>query len=106
MKKIFCFLLLALCISFYADAQKRPVMPAEGYWVVETNIAQPKRSTVYFYTNDHMMFYKEEVSGKKINIKRKKIALKLNRVFQEALIAWNRGQVVKENNMLVWNRLH
>jgi hypothetical protein len=105
MKKI--LFLLMVMVSFSAQGQKRKqaYMPEEGYWVVESNTSSLKKSTVYFYTSDDILIYKENVEGKKINIRKKKTVFQLNQVLRQSIIAWNREQVVRENNMLVKNRL-
>ena len=97
MKKLFVILLLACGLSASAQTKKqRPCMPSEGYWVVESNVKTPKESTVYFYTSNHDMIYKESISGKRINIKRKKTVLHLNAVLMQSLTAWNNKQPFKD----------
>ena len=98
-------LLVLSGLTLNAQNKKQPFMPREGYWVIETNIKSPKVSTVYFYTNDAILVYKEDVKGKRLNPRRKKIVMKLNHVLVESITAWNQEQVVKENTMLVKNKL-
>lgn len=105
MKKILFILFVMVSVTTHAQKRKQAFMPEEGYWVVESNTASPKNSTVYFYTNQAILIYKENVTGKKINVKRKKTVFQLNQVLRQSIIAWNREQVVKENDMLVKNRL-
>ena len=76
-------------------------MPSEGYWVVETNINTPRESIVYFYTSNQEMIYKEAVSGKRINIKRKKTVNRLNAVLMQSITARNNRQPLKEGQGLL-----
>src|SRR3712207_2690807 len=94
MKKIFFLLsMLAALSSFSQEKKQRPCMPDAGYWVVESNVKTPKESVVYFYTRGNDLIYKETISGKRINIKRKKTVRSLNAVLMQSLTAWEQNRL-------------
>ncbi len=103
MKKTFLLLLLFSTMAASAQTKKQP-MPAEGFWVIENNVKSPKESTVFFYNQDQTLIYKESISGKKLNVNRKKIVRRLNNALTQSLIAWNKEQVFRQNLQMVWNR--
>ena len=105
MRKILFILFVLLSAHSQAQKKKQPCMPEEGFWVVESNTATPKISTVYFYTSDAVLIYIENVNGKKINVKRKKVKKQLNKVLQQSIIAWKRNPVIRQNDWLVISRL-
>lgn len=73
----------------------------KGYWVMENNIKNPHNSVVYFYTNDNELMYKEQISGEKLNINRRKVLMRLNNVLVQNITAWERNKTYNENNFLV-----
>ena len=79
-------------------------MPADGYWVIENNVKTPRQSVLYCYTNDHILVYKESISGKKLNVNRPKIVRQLNAALNQALIAWKNNQPIPNANLVARNR--
>jgi hypothetical protein len=109
-KKIFislASLLIASALNFcIAGKGHNPEIPLKwtgpkGYWVIESNIKNPKNSIIYFYNNDDVLMYKEEVSGVKINVNRKKVVNRLENVLQVSSLAWQKEHKTMENEMLV-----
>lgn len=93
MKQI--FLVLLVMISMAAAAQnksKRPCMPDNGYWVIESNIHTPRQSTVHFYSANHVLIHSEEITGRKLNVRRKKVVASLNAALDQSLLAWKKGE--------------
>jgi hypothetical protein len=72
-----------------------------GYWVVESNIKTPLNSTIYFYTTDNVLVYKENVQGMKIRLNRTKVLMRLKTVLDQSVTAWHEQHISKENQMLV-----
>jgi len=60
----------------------------KGYWVVETNIHQPLQYTIRFYNNEHTIIGIKDVSGKKMNIKRRRVKMQLKSMLESSLTAW------------------
>ena len=71
-----------------------------GYWVIESNKATPKSSTIFFYTNNNVLVYTEKVEGVKLNVKRNKTLMKLKEVLDEYLIAWKQNQSTRSEQLV------
>jgi len=63
-------------------------VPEKGYWVTKTNIHFPLDHLVSFYNNDHVLIYEETLKGVKLNPKKRKLKMKLKKVLEAAVIAW------------------
>lgn len=109
MKKIFTMLFItAFSVSGLAsNAQSDTPTPSipktvsqKGYWVVESNKKTPKECIVYFYNNDHLMVYKEEIKDRKLKLNRKKTLLHLKAVLEEAVTKHESGSWAHQNNLL------
>ena len=87
------------------EAQSKSAVPKwmseKGYWVIQSNLKTPKDATIYFYTPEHQLVYKEFISGKKINIEKIKTRKHLEQVLNQAVTAWQKEGVAKENLQLV-----
>lgn len=80
------------------STQKTPSwVPELGYWVIKSNIHSPRNATVLFYSNDGTLVYEESVSGKKINIRKKRTLKLLKSVLDRSVIAWNEQNPVDMN---------
>jgi hypothetical protein len=111
MKKQFFSLLttvLFLSVSTASFAQQEHLstkfpkwLSRNGYWVVESNVKTPKNNTIYFYTTDNTMVYKETVEGVKLHLNRTKTLMRLKGVLDQSVTAWQQQHVAKENQMLV-----
>ena len=111
MKKIKSSLFLLVCllvthigISQNQEQSNTPRNPRwvseKGYWVVESNIKTPENSIVYFYTNDHKLVYTEKVNGVVLNTSKRKTRVKLKKVLDKVVNAWETTGVVKTEGEL------
>ena len=103
------FLLVCLLVTHIGMAQNQeqsntPRSPRwlseKGYWVVESNIKTPENSIVYFYTNDHKLVYTEKVNGVVLNTSKRKTRIKLKKVLDKVVNAWETTGVVKTGGEL------
>lgn len=76
-----------------------------GFWVVETNINNPSSSILYFYNNEKVLVYKEKVEGVVINIKKRGIKMRLKKVLDQSIVAYEKRKHSAENEMWVINLL-
>ncbi|HET6226127.1 MAG TPA: hypothetical protein VFF27_07590, partial [Bacteroidia bacterium] len=60
----------------------------------------PKSAIVYFYNNDNILVYQEKIEGVKLNPKKDATKMKLKKVLETAVWAWNAKQPVKESQSL------
>jgi hypothetical protein len=72
----------------------------KGYWVVVSNVKTPKNAIVYFYNNDDVLIYQEKIEGVRLNLKKDATKMKLKKVLETAVWAWNAKQPVKESQSL------
>ncbi len=118
MKKIFFATSFTLLLNFFSitlfaqSAEETietihyptPKMLSEkGYWVAESNINTPRVSTFYFYNNENVMVYKENLNGLVINLKKRRVKIALNKVLEQSILAFNQKPGSTENKMLVVN---
>lgn len=96
-------LLGMLSVSPAAQETSRPApwVSDKGYWVVESNIHSPMNHTIWFYNNTGIMIYKELLTGIKLNPDKRKVKMKLKKVLETAVIAWQQRQVPDENKNYV-----
>jgi hypothetical protein len=95
--------LLAVFFSFVAilsSAQKKSSSPQwisdKGYWVIESNQKQPKVHIVRFYNTNNVLVYKETLSGVKLNSQKRKVRMKLKKVLDESVAAWEKKKEPSE----------
>ena len=107
MKPLLILIAFFFCFSLVkAQSAKTPKwVPDKGFWVVVSNQKTPKNATVYFYNNDKELIYKELVTGKRINIKRPKICMRLKAVLEQSLVSWEKEKIMKENQQWVASKL-
>jgi hypothetical protein len=79
--------------------------PDEGYWVAQTNINEPKQCTIFFYTDNHELIYREKIEGVKLNLDARGVKMLLKKVLATSLQAWHEQKRAKENEGLVINLL-
>jgi hypothetical protein len=72
-------MLTALILISAVCSQAQTKAPTHGFWVVESNVNQPKIQTIRFYTDDAKLIYEETVNAK-LNLKREKTKLALNQL--------------------------
>ena len=75
----------------------------KGYWVVETNKKTPKDAIVYFYNNDHLLVYKEEIRNQKLKLNRKKTLLHLKAALEESIARHEQGTLAQQD--ILWAKL-
>ena len=102
---IFFALLLLSTASFAQQKDKTRCMPAHGFWVVESNVQSPKESVIFFYNKEGQCISREVVSGRRVNVKRKRVVRHLNDVLNQSLLAWKENATVKENAFFLAKRL-
>ncbi len=105
------FLAAVLCASaalssLAGKAQEQPAqeipkwISEKGYWVVESNKMTPKDATVYFYNNENILVYKEEIRNQKLKLNRKKTLLRFKIALDEAITSYEKGTWAHQNNLL------
>jgi len=101
MKKLIIFSSLIL-ICMAGQAQRLPkYISKNGFWVIETNLNQPKSNIVYFYNNNNELLYKERVEGMVIRIHKRRVKMNLKKVLDQSLLAYEQQKKSRENEMLV-----
>ena len=73
----------------------------KGFWMLEYNIKNPRKTIVYFYNNDKTLVYKELIEGKKLNLKRRKVLIGLHDVLEQAVDTWAIQHIATENKLLL-----
>ncbi len=90
-------------ISFAQDT--KPGVPKwvseKGYWVVENNVHDPLNHIIRFYTNDDELMYKETLSGVRLNPEKRKVRMKLKKVLESSVIAWEKKKMTEEEKQYV-----
>ena len=76
---------------------KKTVDQTDGYFVLVSNKAEKKVTTVQFYNNANVLMYEEKVTGFKFNLNRKKTIDMLNLGLQKAILAFNSKPEVQKN---------
>ncbi|MDN3549910.1 hypothetical protein [Mucilaginibacter aquaedulcis] len=73
-------IITALILISAVCCQAQDKLPAaNGFWVVESNMNQPKTQTIRFYNDDAKLLYTETINTK-LNLRREKIKLALNQL--------------------------
>jgi hypothetical protein len=92
------FILLLSALPAMAQNEVRPVpswVSDRGYWVVESNVHGSGGSIVYFYNNDNQLVYKERTEGP-LDVNRKKTKLRLTKVLEQSVTAWEKARTTPE----------
>lgn len=85
-----------------ARAPRTPKWVSEkGYWVVESNVKTPYHSIIHFYNNDNVLVYREKVDGVKINLDQKRTKMKLKKILEQSVVAWEYNHSTRENEAWV-----
>jgi hypothetical protein len=97
-------LVMTFAFSFLkTDAQKNKAsslpkwVSDRGFWVVEKQTKQPRTCTIFFYNNDKLLVYKENITSKKFRPARRKTLKRIKQVLETAVLAWEQKQPLKEN---------
>ncbi|MBL7738366.1 MAG: hypothetical protein JNK14_04050 [Chitinophagaceae bacterium] len=90
---------ISLC-SFAQDEQQTATprwVSDKGYWVVESNIHAPLNHIIRFYDNNDVLIYKETITGIKLNPAKRKVRMKLKKVLDASVLAWEKNKQPEEN---------
>jgi hypothetical protein len=109
-KKLIITGIIGLLIQSVVFAQgKSNVSPEwvseKGWWMVEGNIHSPKQHTVYFYNNEGVLVYKEKLEGIRLKPNKRATQMRLKKVLETSVQAWEQQHQAKENESLVVNIL-
>ncbi|MFT3674924.1 MAG: hypothetical protein QM781_03410 [Chitinophagaceae bacterium] len=66
----------------------------KGYWVVESNINQPRQYSIRFYNNEHQLIGRKDLTGIKLNIRKRKTRMMLRESLESSLEAWVKGKSI------------
>lgn len=91
------FFFLGVCITAVAQEEaahnKTPrFVSTKGYWVIQSNVKQPKEAVVCFYNLQHVLVYKEEVKNVNLNIHRTSVKMRLKKALDKAIAAHEEGE--------------
>lgn len=100
-----CALIKASAVAQQIQRMPPSWVSDKGWWVVESNIHSPKHHIVYFYNNEGILVYKEELEGIRLKPQKEATKLQLKEVLETSVLAWEREHQLKENESLVVNRL-
>ena len=99
---------LCACSLFFAAAQEHETaettpryVSKKGFWVVQSNTNVPTSSTIYFYTMNNRLLYKEEIEGVRLNLNRNKVKMRLKRALEKTIDAHERGELTAANDRIV-----
>lgn len=96
---VICICMLASTSAF--SQQKDPSQPAwvslHGYWVIESNTYQPGWHMVRFYDNSHTLIGEQQITNAKLNIKKKKVKMRLKFMLEAQLELWAKQHPVNDN---------
>ncbi len=108
--------IIMLLVSFAAFAHYSTAKPKKtvsskwvsdkGYWVAESNVNSPRSTTIYFYTNNNIQVYKEEVEGRVLKLAKRKIKITLKIVLEHAVNAYAQSNRQAENQLWVIHTLN
>ena len=107
MKRIFFQLGCSLLVFLFAataqaqTAKVKPWVSDKGYWVVESNKKTPKDAMVYFYTNDNLLVYKEEIKNQRLKLNKTKTLLRLKAALEEAISNSSKNTWASRNNLVL-----
>src|SRR5687768_8686567 len=95
---------ISSALSSHAQARIPKWIPENGNWMVESNINNPLHSIIYFYTNEGQVIYKETLDGLKLRLEKRKVKMRLKKVLETALTAWNQNKQLAEEQQWVASR--
>jgi hypothetical protein len=80
--------LLVAATAIITPSMAQGWVPRNGYWEVISTIARPSESTLRFYDLQGHMVAEERVTGKILDLQKRRICRWLNKKLQTALTAW------------------
>lgn len=85
--------------------EEKPKFPRwvsdKGYWVVESNINSPKDHIIRFYNTENILVYKETLAGVKLNPEKTKVKMKLKKILESSVVAWEKKKQSSEELALL-----
>ena len=101
-------LFLTTSLSSLAQDEAEPVsqhiprwISDRGYWVVESNVKTPFNSIIHFYNNDNVLVYREKVDGVKINLNKSRTKMRLKKILEQSIVAYEKNHSIPENEQWV-----
>jgi hypothetical protein len=73
----------------------------QGFWQIETSIHTPDQNIVYFYNNDQILIYKEKVDGIVLNLKKKRVRMRLKKALETTIHTWNRDHLYRDDQQVI-----
>ena len=77
----------------YKKAKAPRWVSEKGFWQIESSIHTPERNIVYFYNNESVLVYKENVNGVVFDLQKKSVKMRLKRALEAVIVASNRDTV-------------
>lgn len=101
---IFFFLIFPASAQEETGTRKPPSWTSNaGYWVVESNRQRPKDAVVYYYTNAHVLVYKEEIKNKKLKLNPATLH-RLKQSLEVAVASYANGRQAADGQVLTLQR--
>lgn len=76
----------------------------KGFWIIKSNKQTKKESTIYFYNNEKLLVYQEEIKDRKLKLN-KKTLMKLKSALEEAIDNYEKGIWASNNKDIVLQHL-
>ena len=73
----------------------------KGFWQIQSNINTPDKNIVYFYNNENVLVYKENVDGVVFDLQKKRVKMRLKRALETAILAWNRDRMFQDKQQWI-----
>lgn len=73
----------------------------KGFWQIETNIKTPAKNIVYFYNNNNVLIYKENVDGVVFDLEKRRVKMRLKRALETAITAWNKDRMFQNDQQWI-----
>ncbi|MBN8838488.1 MAG: hypothetical protein J0I09_14595 [Sphingobacteriia bacterium] len=72
----------------------------KGYWVIKSTLSAPTEQTVLFYNNNHILVFEQTVSGKILNINKRRVKKQLEKTLDASVIAWENKRDSMQSNLV------
>ena len=73
----------------------------KGSWQIETNVQAPTRNIVYFFNKNGELIYRENVDGVVLDLKKKRVKMRLKKALENALVAWHKDHRYRDDQQLI-----
>ena len=101
---LFAIVVLLVTSGVYAQPIKNKSprwVSKKGFWQIESNIHTPGKNIVYFFNNDRVLVYKENLDGVVLNLKKKRVKMRLKKALEAAIFTWNKNGRSQNDQELV-----